>query len=86
MANYANENFEAMKLDYETLTTTANIKNTVPDNLNQVQKLNEFVQETLEEKHKQENKGQDTRLERFKSRNIDFMGPLSRLWSLIEKG
>ena len=43
MANYANENFEAMKLDYETLTTTANIKNTVPDNLNQVQKLNECV-------------------------------------------
>ena len=67
------------------LTTTTTLKNTTHDNLNQAQKPDEFVKSILKEKHKLKGVDQNKIFKRWKSRKINFTGPLSGLWSPIEK-
>ena len=60
-------------------------ENPVPDNLDQVKKLDDFVCDILKDERKQKNLDMESRFEQIQSKNVCVMGTLSKLWMLVEK-
>ena len=83
MANYPNEQFVSCVKDAD-IKQQILLTNSVLENLNKAQKLDEFVKNILKEKHKQKDVDQDATIERIRSKNINVIGPLSKLWLLIQ--
>ena len=83
IASYANEQFHSDVKDTD-IKQQILLANPVPENLNKAQKFNEFVKDILKEKHKQNDVDQDATFERIQCKNINVMGPLSKLWLLIQ--
>ena len=57
----------------------------MPDNLEQVKKLDNFVCDILKGKHKQKDLDMDSTFEKLQSKDACVMGPLSKLWVLVEE-
>ena len=56
----------------------------MPDNLNQVKKFDDFVGDILKYKHEQKHLDMNFIFEKNQSKNASVMGPLSKLWMLVE--
>ena len=61
------------------------MENPVPDNLDQVKKLENFVRDILKNKRKQKDLDMYVTSEKTQSKNVCVMGPLSKLWMLVEE-
>ena len=83
MGNYANEPFHSYVKDTD-IKQQILLTNPLPENLNKTKKLDEFVKVILKEKHKQKDRGQDATFERIQCKNINVMGPLPKLWVLVQ--
>ena len=58
-------------------------QNPIPDNIDSVKKLDDFLRDILKEsvKHAQ---NIETILEKLQRKTVDVMGPLSKLWNILE--
>ena len=58
-------------------------ENLVPDNLDQVKKLDHFVFDILKDKRKQKNMDMDSTLEKVQSKNVCVRGSLPKFWMIL---
>ena len=79
MANYANKYFEEY-VPEDSLKEAILCQNPVPDNLDNVKKLDDFLRDILKEKRE----NIENVLEKLQRKTIDVMGPLSKLWNILE--
>ena len=61
------------------------IKTPRPENLDPVKKLDDYLQELLKQKKKPQDIAIDNTLEKAKDKVLDIMGPLSKLWVMVEQ-
>ena len=54
------------------------------DNLDNVKKLDDFLREILKEKRKTNEQNIENVLEKLQRKTVDVMGPLSKLWNILE--
>ena len=82
MANYANVTSNFIAMSSSSIKQQILLTNPVPENLNKAKKLEEFVKDILKENDKK----MRIRMQRSKESyaNINVMGPLSKLWLLIQ--
>ena len=66
------------------LTKVVLIKNLVPENINPVKTLDDFVKDALKDKKKQKDLNFDNVLEKSQGQNGSVMGPSSKIWTAIE--
>ena len=57
----------------------------MPDNLDQVKKLHEFVRDILKDEHRQKDLDMDVAFKEIQSKNVCVMGPLSKSWILVKE-
>ena len=57
----------------------------MPDYLDQVKKLADFVRNILKDKCKQKDLDMDSTFEKIQSKSACVMGPFSKLWMLVEE-
>ena len=62
---------------------TALIKNPVPENINPVKALDDFVRDIVKDKKKQKNLNFDNDLAKFQGQTRSVMGPLSNTWTAV---
>ena len=84
MVDYANTHFETFVKEVD-LKKKILTENPVPDNLDQVKKLDDFVCDILKDKRKQKDLGMGSTFEKIQSKNAYVMGLLSMLWVLVEE-
>ena len=84
MAEYANTHFETYVKEAD-LKQQILMKNPVPDNLDQVKKLDDFVRDILKDKRQQRDLEMYGTFEKIHSKNACVMSPLSKLWMLVEE-
>ena len=84
MVEYVNTQFETnvKEADLKQQILTENL---VPDNLEQVKKLDDFVRDILKDKIKQKDLNMDSAFEKNQLKNGCVTEPLSKLWMLVEK-
>ena len=80
---YANVNFDTYIKEPDLIKAVL-IKNPVPENINPVKTLNDFVKNILKGKKKQKDLDFDNVLERIQGQNRSVMGPLSKIWTTVE--
>ena len=78
MANYANKYFEEY-VPEDSLKEVILCQNPVPDNLDNVKKLDDFLRDILKEKRKTDEQNIENVLEKLQRKTVDVMGPLSKL-------
>ena len=61
------------------------MENSMSDNLGQVKKLDDFVRDILKDKHRQKDLDIDVTPEKIERKNACMMGPLSKIWILVEE-
>ena len=61
------------------------IKKPRPENLDPVKKMDDYLQELLKQKKRPEDIAIDNTLEKFQDKGLDIMGPLLKLWVMIEQ-
>ena len=83
MAQYANVNFDTYIKEADLIKAVL-IKNPVPENINPVKTLDDFVKDILKDKKKQKDLDFDNVLEKIQGRNRSAMGPLSKIWTAVE--
>ena len=83
MANYANKYFEEY-VPEDSLKEVILCQNPVPDNLDNVKKLDDFLRDILKEKRKTNEQNIENVLEKLQRKTVDVMGPLSKLWNILE--
>ena len=59
-------------------------ENPVPSNITEVKKLDEFMSHHLQENNQTSVCTLETTLEKIQKKNIDIMGPLSKVWHALE--
>ena len=59
-------------------------QNPVPDNLDNVKKLDDFFRDILKEKRTTNKQNTENVLEKLQRKTVDVMGPLSKLWNIPE--
>ena len=84
MSEYANTHFETYVRETY-LKQQISTENPVLDNLDQVKKLHDFARDILKDKGKQKDLDMDSTFEKIQSKNACVMGPLSKLWMLVEE-
>ena len=87
MASLANEHFELYLPDKEAHSHKLK-ENPVPDNVDLVEKLDDFAIQILKDRRgsaSNELIKQDKVLEKIQVKVRDIMGPLCRLWNIVEK-
>ena len=84
MANYANKYFEEY-VPEDSLKEAILCQNPVPDNLDNVKKLDNFLRDILKEKRKINEQNIENVLEMLQRKTVDVMGPLSKLWNILER-
>ena len=83
MANYTNKYFKEY-LPEDSLKEATLCQNSVPDNLDNVKKLDNFLRHLLKEKRKTNEQNFKNVLEKLQRKTVDVMGPLSKLWNILE--
>ena len=74
---------------FETYVKEADLKqqilteNLVPDNLDQLKKLDHFVFDILKDKRKQKDMDMDSTLEKVQSKNVCVRGSLPKFWMIL---
>ena len=81
--NYANKYFEEC-FPEDTLKEAVLCQNPVSDNLDNVKKLDDFLRDILKEKRKTNEQNIGNLLEKLQRKTVDVMGPLSKLWNILE--
>ena len=84
MAEYANTHFETYVKEAD-LKQQILTKYLVPDNLDQVKKLDDFVYDNLKNQRKKKDLNMDARFEKDQSKNACVMGPLLKSQMLVEE-
>ena len=84
MVEYANTLFETYVKEAD-LKQQILTENPVPDNLDQVKKLDDFVRDIWKDKHKQKDLDMGSTFEKIQSKNVSMMTLLSKLWMLVEE-
>ena len=84
MANYANKYFEEYFPEHS-LKEAILWQNPVPDNLDDDKKLDDFLRDILKEKRKANEQNIENVLEKPQRKTVDVMGPLSKLWNILER-
>ena len=79
MAKYDNSHFNQY-IQERDLKESILTENPVPSNITKVKKLDEFMSHLLKENNQTSVCTLDTILEKVQKRNIDVMGPLSKVW------
>ena len=59
-------------------------QNPVPDNFDNVKKLDDFLRGILKEKRKTNKQNKENVLKKLQRRIVDVMGSLSKLWNILE--
>ena len=62
------------------------LQNPLPENFDNVKKLDDFIWKVLIEKNKQKDIDLDATLEMYQNKNSNIMGPISKLWMTTEMG
>ena len=83
MANYTNKYFKEY-LPEDSLKEATLCQNSVPDNLDNVRKLDNFLRDILKEKRKTNEQNFKKVLEKLQRKTVDVTGPLSKLWNILE--
>ena len=83
MANYANKYFEEY-IPEHSLKEAILRQNPVPDNLDNVKKLGDFLRDILKEERKTNKQNIENVLEKLQRKTVDVVGPLSKLWNILE--
>ena len=83
MANYTNKYFKEY-LPEDSLKEATLCQNSVPDNLDNVRKLDNFLRDILKEKRKTNEQNFKNVLEKLQRKTVDVTGPLSKLWNILE--
>ena len=81
--HYANVNFDTYIKETDPIKVVL-IKNPVPENINLVKTLDDFVKCILKDKKKQKDVDFDNVLEKAQGRNLSVMGPLLKIWTAVE--
>ena len=81
--HYANVNFDTYIKETDLIKVVL-IKNPVPENINLVKTLDDFVKCILKDKKKQKDVDFDNVLEKAQGRNRSVMGPLLKIWTAVE--
>ena len=85
MANYANKYFEEYVPEYSLKEKEGILcQNPVPDNLDNVKKLDNVLRGISKEKRKTSEQSVRNVLEKLQRKTVDVMGPLSKLWNILE--
>ena len=84
MSEYANTHFETYVKEAD-LKQQILTENPVLDNLDQVKKLHDFARDILKDTGKQKDLDMDSTFKKIQSKNACVMGPLSKLWMLVEE-
>ena len=84
MANYANDNSEKY-IPEKDVKEAILIKTPRPENLDPVKKLDDYLQELLKQKKRPQDIAIDNTLEKVHDKVLDIMGPLSKLWVMVEQ-
>ena len=83
MANCPNKYFEEY-IPEDSLKEAILCWNPVPDNLDNVKKLDDFLRDILKENHKINEQNIENALEKLQRKTVDVMGLLSKLWNILE--
>ena len=83
MANSANKYFEERGSE-DSLKETILCQNPVPDNLDNFEELDNFLRDILNEKRRINEQNIENVLEKLQRKTVDMMGPLSKLWNILE--
>ena len=83
LASYANTQFEKYIQENSIHDTICKV-HPVPNNLNQVKKMDEFLRDLLKEKTKNNSLAVDEILGKIQKRTMSVMGPLSKVWLKLE--
>ena len=83
MANYTNKYFEEY-VPEDSVKEAILCQNPVPYNLDNVKKLDDFLPDILKEKRKTNERNIENVLEKLQRKTVDVMGPLSKLWNILE--
>ena len=89
--NLPNDRTKYVNTHFETYVKEADLKqeilteNLVPDNLDQVKKLDDFLHNILKDRCKQKDLDMDSTFEKNQLKNACVMGCLSKLWMLVEE-
>ena len=84
MASYANEHFE-LYIKERDLQNAILQENPVPENLDPVKKLDDFARGILKKKCNQVDLDLGCVFEKIQTKTRNVMGPLSRLWTMVEE-
>ena len=84
MANYANDNSEKY-IPEKDVREAILIKTPRSENLDPVKKLDDYLQELLKQKKRPQDIAIDNTLEKVHDKVLDIMGPLSKLWVMVEQ-
>ena len=83
LASYANTQFEKY-IPGKSIHDAICEVHIVPNNLNQVKKIDEFLRDLLTEKNKNNSLAVDEILGKIQKRTLSVMGPLSKVWLKLE--
>ena len=61
------------------------IKTPRPENFDPVKRLNDYLQKLLKQKKRLQDIAIDKTLEKVQDKVLDIMGPLSKLWVMVEQ-
>ena len=84
MAEYVNTHFETYVKEAD-LKQNILMENPIPDNLDQIKKLDDFDRDILKDKHRQKDLDIEVTFEKIQSNTACVMGPLSKLWMLVKE-
>ena len=84
MASYANDNSEKYIPEKDCKEATL-IKTPRPENLDLLKSLDGYMQELLKEKKRPQDIAIDNTLEKVQDKVLDIIGPLSKLWIMVEQ-
>ena len=84
MANYTNKCSEEY-VPEDSFKEAILCQNPVPDNLDNVKKLNDFLRDILKEKRKTNEQNIKNVLKKLQRKTVAVMGPLLKLWNILER-
>ena len=83
MASYANKYFEEFIPEGD-LKEAILTQSPVPENMDTVKKLDDFLKDLLKEKKKTNEQNLENIFEKLQNKTRDVVGPLAKLWKILE--
>ena len=84
MAKYANLHLNEF-IPESTLKEAVLLESPVPDNINEVKVLDDYIKESLKDRNQKSTLFLDNIYERLQKKNSEVMGPLSKVWWAIDQ-